>query len=523
MSKSAPRARHLELASSAPSSLPRYLHRRGRTYYFKRKIPSDVANEFPNSQSQLWRSLDTPLLERAKVMLAVEVTEFDLKLARCRNERATQIACVAPLMRLVSGPPETRRLAASSADVVSVAPSALGQEHFDLLRSIEASLERLRVLALPAALPGQYPPRQSVPTSEAVAVTEVQAKPSSRGRILPTMLHLFEDWCLKQTRPRTVGAVRKAVLEFRELHGPLPVDNINRQHARDYRDALIERKLSDGTIENRLGFLSTLMRHGLTEMVEHLTGNPFEKIAVYGGQGQRAPKDRRAFEVSELNTLFASRLYTGGYRPQGQAIEAAYWMPLLGPFVGARIEELAQLRVEDVQRVNGSWCVRICDLDVEQNLKNEGSFRRVPLHDAIIQCGFLAYVAEQAKAGAHRVFPSLSNVNANRIWSNSLGKWWGRYLDTIGLSDNRLDYHSFRYSFRQQCSLCGIENETRDALTGHWVSNTDSGRTYMKAENRQYPYPKLVVAMKQLRYDELKVAHLFVAEPLAGVDDNLLR
>lgn len=522
MSKSAARHLHLELVCSAPSSLPRYLYRRGRTYYFKRKIPADVTDAFPNCRGQLWKSLDTPLFERAKVMLAVEVTEFDLRVARGRNERATRIACVAPLTRQVIGTPEKLSLAGSSADAVTVASSAPAHEQFDLLRAIEASLERLRVLALPAALSGEPSPAQALPSSNAVAV-KAQTNASPRGRILPTMLHLFEDWCLKQTRPRTVGAVRKAVLEFRELHGPLPVENINRQHARDYRDVLIERKLSDGTIENRIGFLSTLMRHGLAEMVEHLTGNPFENIVINGGQGQRAPKDRRAFEVSELNTLFASRLYTQGYRPEGQAAEAAYWMPLLGPFIGARIEELAQLRVADVQRVNGVWCVRICDLDNDQSVKNSGSFRRVPLHDSVVRCGFLAYVAAQAMAGAERVFPSLSNVNANKIWSNSLGKWWGRYLDTIGLSDPRLDYHSFRYSFRQQCSLCGIENETRDALTGHWLSNTDSGRTYMKAENRQYPYPKLVTAMQLLRYDELRISHLFVEAPMAGVEEFLLR
>ena len=45
----------------------------------------------------------------------------------------------------------------------------------------------------------------------------------------------------------------------------------------------------------------------------------------------------------------------------------------------------------------------------------------------------------------------------------------------------------------------------------------------MKAENRQYPYPKLVEAMKALRYDELQVSHLFVNEPMAGVEEALLR
>jgi hypothetical protein len=98
-------------------------------------------------------------------------------------------------------------------------------------------------------------------------------------------------------------------------------------------------------VENRLGFLSTLMRHGMTELVEHLTGNPFERIDPTGAKGKRAPKNRRAYAISELNLLFASRLYMGQYRPSGQAVEAAYWLPLLGPFVGARSEELALLAV----------------------------------------------------------------------------------------------------------------------------------------------------------------------------------
>jgi hypothetical protein len=128
-----------------------------------------------------------------------------------------------------------------------------------------------------------------------------------------------------------------------------------------------------------------------------------------------------------------------------------------------------------------------------------------------------------AKAGHERVFPTLTNENANGIYSNSAGKWYGRYLETIGLDDHRLDYHSYRYTFRQQCSLCGIENEVRDALTGHWVSNNDAGRAYMKAENRQYPFPKLAVAMQELRYQELKISHIYVDDPMQGVEAALMK
>jgi integrase len=484
MPSSSTARRHLALVPTTNGALPRYLFKRNGVYYFKRKIPVDVAHGFPEYSEQVWKTLDTSWLEAAKVSLAVEVTEFELKVAQLRRERAMQQAAV----RLALVEPTTRK----SSEPPSAKPVVV----------VATSPERV-----------VSPPH--------VTVTSAPPKPSGPGR--PSMLHLFEDWRRKQTRHRTINAVEAAVLEFRTLHGPLAVEDITKTHARAYRDSLVERQLSKGTVENRLGFLATLVRHGMKEMVEQLGVNAFERIEVTAGRGMRRPKDRRAYEVAELNILFASRLYTDGYRPAGQVVDAAYWAPLLGPFVGARIEEVCQLRVEDVQRVNGTWCIRICDLAPDQNIKTLGSFRRVPLHDAVIRSGFLLYAAEMARAGHERLFPTLSNENANRIYSNSVGKWFGRYLESVGLVDHRLDYHSFRYTFRQQASLCGIDNEVRDALTGHWLSNSDSGRTYMKAENRQYPFPKLVAAMGQLRYDELRISHLFVDEPLEGVEEALIR
>ena len=63
----------------------------------------------------------------------------------------------------------------------------------------------------------------------------------------------------------------------------------------------------------------------------------------------------------------------------------------------------------------------------------------------------------------------------------------------------------------------------KDALTGHWVGKSDGGRTYMKGENNQYPFPALVDAIKKLRYDELRIEHLFVEEPMEGVEEALIR
>lgn len=559
MSQSSNAVRRLELVGGrSAAKLPQYMFKRGDNLYFKRKIPADARGAFPGFTEQVWKSLGTNLVAKAKVRLAAEVTEFNLTLAAFRRDRAArerdQEGEQAPLgltlvggraaESRVQGPAEPRRpsVAPSTGGIPAPANPATSAgiaqqpqahpevrqeasreaERLTLLRSLEAGLEQLRQMTgTPVTASAQSPSKpaasmlQSAPPAAKVA-------PKAAGPT-QTLLHLLEDWKLTQTRHRTINAYQTAVLEFRELHGSIQVDVITRPMARAYRDHLIEQGLSKGTIENRIGFLSTLVRHGMTELVEHLPGNPFDNIGVVGATGLKPVKNRRAYEVWELNLLYASELYTKGYRPEGQAVDAAYWLPLMGPFVGGRIEELCQLAIADVQSINGVWCLRICNLDEDQKLKNEGSFRRVPLHEELIKCGLLAYAAKVAAAGHKRLFPTLSNRNANEIFSNSPGKWFGRYCDRIGLTDRRLDFHSFRYLMKQRLGLCGVENEVRDALLGHWASDSNAKRVYMRAEENQYPFPSLVAAMKKLRYDELKIGHLHVSHPYEGVGEHLVR
>ena len=514
------------------ATLPAYLHLRGATYYFKRKIPADSAGAFPNYKGQVWKCLGTGLLERAKVMLAVEVTEFNLTLAQYRQQKVRALHQPERLTHQATVTPALPDPAVPNPELAPAEAARLA-----LMRSLEQGLAQLREMTGTAAIQTLVSSPAAQPRS---AVAETSAAPD-QGRSVATpnqgkgslaLLHLFEHWRLGQSNARSIGAVEKVVMDFRQLHGPLPLEAITRQHVRDYRDQLIEQRLASGTIKNRIGFLSTLFRFGQVELIEHLHANPFEKINVVAVEPLREPKDRRAFEVAELNTMFSSRLYTEGYRPEGQALEAAYWLPLLGPFVGARIEELCQLRIGDIQCINGHWCIRISDIGEDQELKTKSSERRVPLHADVIKAGFLAYVAgvaKQAKAKKgsdafeSQLFPSLSNDNANGTHSNAAGKWFARYMESIGLDDPSLDYHSFRYTFKQACSLCGIDNEVRDALCGHWVGNRDAGRTYMKGKNRQYPYPLLVAAIDKLTYAELRISHLFVKDPQEGVQEYLTR
>lgn len=59
----------------------------------------------------------------------------------------------------------------------------------------------------------------------------------------------------------------------------------------------------------------------------------------------------------------------------------------------------------------------------------------------------------------------------------------------------------------------------REAITGHWVD--EAGKVYLRRDNHQYDFTLLCEAIRKLRYDELQLAHLYVADLHDGVDPNL--
>lgn len=543
-------------ANNALTGLPPYLMVRQGVYYFKRKIPAAVTRTLKLTSKQVWKSLETTEFAVALKRLAVELREFDALVASANDKVGTRGKKVVLLP--LRGQGTTKYLLPEHipyvlgrfgffhlntddelrreydrderAELVKFYDEALhdlydqaASEDFTGIEDLANVLLQVeRLIAPPGSEVRQELLKELL--AKEIEVMEVQRdrlkgrmtrtpKPPLAPRDLPTLLSLFQGWRKTQSEVRTIETYEGFVEKFEGLLGALPVLAITRDHATAFVEDLASRKLSRDTVQNHIGGLSTLVRFGCREQLCLLDRNPFEDIGVDAIPERPASDARRAYEASELIQLFTSPLYTQGQRTEGQAAESCYWAPLLGPFVGARLEEVCQLRVEDVQCINGVWALRIANLDADQHLKTDSSYRWVPLHEEVIKCGFLAHVAGMKRAGHERVFPSQSNENKYKRWGNAFGKWYGAYLDTIGLDDERIGYHSFRFSFKQRCTMSGIENEVRDALTGHWYSKKDAGRGYMRTTDRQYPFPALVDAMKKLKYAELDLSHLYVAAP----------
>jgi integrase len=214
---------------------------------------------------------------------------------------------------------------------------------------------------------------------------------------------------------------------------------------------------------------------------------------------------RLPFSQSDLKTLLNSSIYTANFRPKGGKGEAAVWLPVLSLFSGNREEELGQLRVDDVRCQGGIWHLNILEDDDEQGaatkVKNKASWRKLPLHSAVIEAGFLRYVERIKAAGHVRLFPELTPDKYN-VLTSRWSKWFHRYLRiTLGIINRKKVFHSLRHNFRDACRDGGVDEEMADRLMGHKGSGDATGRGY----GRGFSLEKLKEAMDKINYSGLEI------------------
>ena len=103
---------------------------------------------------------------------------------------------------------------------------------------------------------------------------------------------------------------------------------------------------------------------------------------------ERTAEDRREpFSAEDLNTLFKATWFETGrgvltrqntYR---EFLPYYYWLPLIGIYQGARINEICQLYLDDIsQDEDGTWGIDINENREDQRLKNKASRRCIPVH-----------------------------------------------------------------------------------------------------------------------------------------------
>lgn len=346
-----------------------------------------------------------------------------------------------------------------------------------------------------SALPANDDPELALPPNSA---------PEAASQVAEASLGLtsaFEYWRdLTPDRPaRTVIEFERTAEAFDEIVRK-PLSKVSRRDIANFRDTLLTDGLSAATVKKNLGFVSTLIQTQFDAGI--LSTNIAQGLRV---PRRKVPKlGRTGFTPEQLEAVFSSPVFSRGLRPRGGGGEAAAWLPILAYATGARVEELCQLRTEDLSdHPHCGLVIRIHDDGAAAAVKTASSRRLVPIHADVIAAGFSQYVELRRKHRDEWLFPALQpDVFGNR--SGNWVKWWSRYLrnrDGCNIGDSRVVFHSFRHSFKTSCRAPApggdsgatlISEEVHDALTGH--TGASVSRSYGVV-----PLETLVAAIERLR------------------------
>jgi integrase len=174
----------------------------------------------------------------------------------------------------------------------------------------------------------------------------------------------------------------------------------------------------------------------------------------------------RDFTTEEASAILtASLIPVSGNLAKGHVL-ARRWVPWLAAYTGARVNELSQLRGQDVYETEGLWVLRITP---EAGTVKGKAARIVPLHPHLIEQGF----PEVAKAfGDAPLFyePDSQRVDseANRHFKKvgeRIAKW---VRDDVGITDPAVQpSHAWRHTFKTKALAAGVPERIADAIQGH--------------------------------------------------------
>lgn len=228
--------------------------------------------------------------------------------------------------------------------------------------------------------------------------------------------------------------------------------------------------LSPLTQEKYLRLFKSVMAWASDE--GYIAKTPGVKVKVAGAGKLKGIEGRNPYSTSQLQMIFASPLYTGHrsassrHRPGDLLLrDGKFWTPLIALYAGMRMGEIVQLLAADVKQDAGIWFFDVTKTEGDgKKLKTISSIRRVPVHNALIDAGFLKFVKPIASAG--RLFPDIER-GSDGYYSHNLSKWWGRYASKVGFAAPKTAFHSFRHNFKDALRAADVPQSVSMALMGH--------------------------------------------------------
>lgn len=270
---------------------------------------------------------------------------------------------------------------------------------------------------------------------------------------------------------------------FVELLGDIPINELSPAHFRSYRDFLMKypvqkqkiKALKELTIQQVISSNIDYSTVSLTTINNHLRRTS-SFLNWLNDQGHHVPNTlnrmkirqnkslkslRSPFDTKDLIKLFSSSIFAGlDFNHDYQ-----YWLPLLGLYTGCRLEELCQLHIDNIITDEAIPYFSIDDKHTNQHIKSDSSRRNIPIHNELINLGFIEFVNEKLTMQETMLFGYLKPQRSK--YGHQPSKWFGKFKQAQGICDSKKVFHSFRHTMVESLKKSRAYDYEIKAILGH--------------------------------------------------------
>jgi len=303
---------------------------------------------------------------------------------------------------------------------------------------------------------------------------------------------LFDLWSSANAKRLASNTLKRYAATFRSLtaFAPFKARDFRTITGDDLHDWAVHRrdieKVSSRSInKNDLVAVSSVLKWSMSRDARaHVNGS---QLATNPAHGVRLPEERRivhrekSFRENEWKTILKAANAVQHDPRNPRASDACRWLPWLAAYTGARITELSSLMAGSIRKESGVWLLDFIET-------KSAVARSVPIHDHLIELGFLDFVNGFKPGSSLFIDPARmsgkSKTPPAEIRSRKMAEWLRKavpWLDMALQPD-----HAWRHTWKSRALEAGIEERLRDAICGH--SPGSVGRGY------EHPSPKALGA-----------------------------
>ena len=249
----------------------------------------------------------------------------------------------------------------------------------------------------------------------------------------------------------------------------------------------------------RLGFIREIVTCACNKEPDVYKVNVIANLPKIQKSKRSEEKPHLPYDTDQLLAMFDPKYDFFKKNPD------AFWLCMVGLFTGARANAAMTLQYDDLINENNLDCIYFRSNNAVKRLKNDASERKVPIHNQLLDLGFVDYFKRKQK--------KLKANGSDFIFSHAVtktGQYNNKYMDrilfpffkSIGVKGEEgrdgHDYHSFRKVISTALQDAGVPRSYIEQIGG-WEGVGTVEKSYSNHNLAQ-----IKAQMDKMEYDFLK-------------------